>query len=211
MQTVTLISTVHKKLGKCDSNELCNILEEIRPEVVFLEALESTYSDYEQNNYHNFGIYHNKLELAAIQKYEERFPIKYIPVLEQGLPDSFHTKYNKLDGFRELERLLFDHNCIAKEGGFNYLNSKECSVLNEKIREVERYLLNDNELEKLASEDINEYENTMIRNVYSYCRKNPFNTGVFMCGVAHRNSIINKIERFNNKEKINLNWKIYGT
>ena len=92
MNTITFISTVHEKHGKCDSSELCAILSAIKPDVIFLEALESTYSNYHQNTFNNFGVYHHKLELAAIQKFSKMFPIKYVPVLESGLHDSFDIK-----------------------------------------------------------------------------------------------------------------------
>lgn len=211
MQTITFISTIHKELGNCNSDELCIILERVRPDVIFLEALEDTYSTYQQYIFDQFGGYHRKLELAAIQKYSKRFIVVYVPVLEKGLPDSFDCKYNKLKPSIELRSLLADQNSRISEGGFNYLNSKECSVLNDKMRELERHLLNDSELEKLFCEDIDEYENTMMQNIYLYSRSNLFSSAVFMCGVAHRNSIIAKMESFNTKEKLNLNWKILGT
>ena len=50
----------------------------------------------------------------------------------------------------------------------------------------------------------------MMRNIYSYCRDNQFEKAVFMCGVAHRHSIIEKIGSFNSKENMNLNWGIFG-
>jgi len=40
MPNITLISTVHKEIGKCNADELCEIIEKISPEVIFLEALE---------------------------------------------------------------------------------------------------------------------------------------------------------------------------
>lgn len=211
MQTITFISTVHEEIGKCDSSELCAILKKIRPEVIFLEALEGTYSSYHRQTFNNFGVYHRKLEIAAIQKFDEIFSAKYVPVLEKGLPDSFDKKYNILSKITQIERLVVNHNLIIEEKGFDYLNSKECSIQNEKIREAEKEFLKDNELEQSVKVGLDVYENTMIQNIYLYSRNNWFKKGVFMCGVAHRNSIINKIESFKNKEKINLNWQIYGT
>ncbi|MFL1896430.1 hypothetical protein ACJRPK_12065 [Aquimarina sp. 2-A2] len=210
MHTITFISTVHERLGKCDSSELFAILAEIKPDVIFLEALESTYSSYHQNTFTNFGVYHPKLEIAAIQKLSKKFPVKYVPVLKSVLPDSFLTKYKKLNEFNSLQRLFDDYNSNIEERGFAFLNSKECSDQNEKMREIERHLLNNNELEKLVNEGIDAYESSMMRNIYLYCRNNQFDTGVFMCGVAHRNSIIDKMENYNTKEQLNLNWKIYG-
>lgn len=211
MSTITFISTIHKSHGRCDSHELFSILEEIKPEIIFLEALENTYSKYQQYIFENFGVYHEKLELAAIQKFSAKFPVKYVPVLENALPDSFGIKYNNLKKFPELQMLVDENRSNVEEMGFAFLNSQECSDQHEKMRERERHLLNDTELEKLFNKDIDTYENSMMRSIYSYCRHNEFDRAVFMCGVAHRSSIINKMEVFNMKEKFSLNWKIYGS
>ncbi len=48
MQSITLISTIHKELRNCNSDELLKILESICPDVIFLEALEENYSKYDQ-------------------------------------------------------------------------------------------------------------------------------------------------------------------
>ena len=51
----------------------------------------------------------------------------------------------------------------------------------------------------------------MIQYIYSYCKKNVFGSAIFMCGVAHRKSIIEKVEKFNAQEEMNLQWEIYGS
>jgi hypothetical protein len=50
----------------------------------------------------------------------------------------------------------------------------------------------------------------MIRNIYAYCKDNQFKTAIFMCGAAHRKSIIEKIEKYKTQENTKLNWKFYG-
>jgi len=99
---------------------------------------------------------------------------------------------------------------LTAEHGFKFLNSADSIKLHEEMRMLERRLLNGNEIDKVANEDIDEYEKSMIRNIYSYCKTNKFNTAVFMCGVAHRKSIIEKIEEYKAQEKIDLNWTIFG-
>ena len=139
MHTITLISTIHEKLGKCNSSELSTILQKLEPEVIFLEALQSTYSNYQQSNFHKFGVYHQKLELAAIQKFNERFPVEYVPVIENELPTSFDDKYDKLSRFIQLQRIVDNHSSIVKERGFEYLNSEQCSNELEEMREFEQH------------------------------------------------------------------------
>jgi len=78
MHHITFISTVHKENGKCNSDELCEIIEKISPDVIFLEALENTYSDYDEMRFSSFGVFHNKLEIRAIQKYSFNINWKYV-------------------------------------------------------------------------------------------------------------------------------------
>jgi hypothetical protein len=63
---------------------------------------------------------------------------------------------------------------------------------------------------ELCQEVIDAYEDSMIRNIYAYCQKNRFNTAIFMCGAAHRKSIIEKIEKYKPQKSIELNWTFYG-
>ncbi|MBD3615369.1 MAG: hypothetical protein HUJ22_02265 [Gracilimonas sp.] len=210
MPNITLISTVHKEIGKCNADELCEIIERISPEVIFLEALEKTYSDYEESLFSSFGIFHKKLEISAIQKYGFNTSFKYIPVLDNGLSDSFEKKYNIVCEKKELQILIDNFDSLAAEHGFKFLNSVESIKLHDEMRMLEERLLSESEINKVANEDIDTYENSMIRNIYSYCKTSKFNTAIFMCGVAHRKSIIEKIEKFKAQEEIDLSWIIFG-
>mgnify|MGYP006910302794 FL=1 len=98
---------------------------------------------------------------------------------------------------------------MAREQGFQFLNSVESTMLQEEMRMLENHLLNDSAINKATNESIDAYENSMMRNIYSYCRNNQFNAAIFMCGVAHRKSIIKKIDIFNAQEELNLNWLIF--
>lgn len=210
MHNITFISTVHNEIGKCNSEELCNILERVNPEVVFLEALGNTYSNYEKNLFSSFDIYHQKLEIKAIQKYCKSYPIKYVSVLDNGLSNLFNNKYKVVCENNQFQKMLDDFDLLARDQGFEFLNSAESICLQEKMRIFENRLLKNDKLNEAVIEDINAYENSMMRNIYSFCRNNRFDTAVFMCGVAHRQSIIEKTGSFNSKERMYLNWVIYG-
>jgi len=210
MHHITFISTVHKENGKCNSDELCEIIEKISPDVIFLEALENTYSDYDEMRFSSFGVFHNKLEIRAIQKYSFNASFKYIPVLDNEPSDSFDKKYDMVCKKRELQKLIDNLKSLTAEHGFEFLNSVDSIKLHEEMRMLEKRILNGNEIDKVANDDIDSYENSMIRNIYSYCNTNKFNKAIFMCGVAHRKSIIEKIEEFKAQEEIDLNWTIFG-
>jgi len=210
MHKITLISTVHEQVGKCNADELCEIIEKISPKVIFLEALEKTYSDYEKLIFSSFGIFNKKLEISAIQRYGVNTTFKYVPVLDNGLSDSFEKKYSIVCENREMQNLIDNFDSLAAEHGFKFLNSVESIKLHDEMRMLEKRLLNESEISKLANDDIDTYENSMLGNIYSYCKTNKFNTAIFMCGVAHRKSIIEKIEKFNVQEEIDLSWAIFG-
>ena len=209
MYKITFVSTVHLEIGKCNADELCNILEKINPEVIFLEALDETYSDYEKMVFSSFGVYHRKLEIRAIQKYCLNNSCKYIPVLDNGLSDSFEKKYEKLCHYREIQESIDNFNSMASEYGFKFLNSIESINHQDQMRIVESKLSINPESELDFYLDIDEYENSMIRNIYSYCNNNQFISAIFMCGVAHRKSIIEKIKKFNTQDHLDINWAVY--
>lgn len=210
MHTITLISTVHTENGKCNADELYSIIEEIRPEVIFLEALDETYSDYQKSLFSSFGIFHNKLEIKAIQKYCLTNAFVYIPLLDNGLSGSFDKKYSMVCENIEFQNLLDNFNFLSSQYGFQFLNSRESIKLQEELRMCESQLSIDNKINATAIEDIDGYENSMLHNIFCYCKVNQFETAIFMCGVAHRKAMIEKMEKFNVHEKIELNWTIFG-
>ncbi len=196
-------------MGKCNDNELCKIIENISPEVIFLEAIDETYSSYDKYLFNSFGIFHKKLEVSAIQKYTEKIPVEYIPVLDTGLSADFDTKYKMVSENSELQRMIDNFNSLAWHYGFEFLNSTESIKLQDEMRTLESRLLNDSQVETMANVEIDAYENSMIRNIYNYCQKNVFHSAIFMCGVAHRKSIIKKLEKLNAEEQANLNWIVF--
>jgi len=210
MHNITLISTIHNETGKCNSDELHKIIETICPGVIFLEAFESCYTGYDHSQFSQFGTYHKRLEIKAIQKYSLNHSFEYIPVLDNGLPDAFERKNKIVCENREYQKLLDDCVSLESERGFQFLNSEECLQLQKEMREFEKLILNNNELYQKVDQEIDAYENAMIRNIYAYSKDNSFSTAIFMCGVAHRKSIIDKIERHEIQEGVKLNWTFYG-
>ncbi|SEQ08919.1 hypothetical protein [Flavobacterium urocaniciphilum] len=210
MHNITFISTIHNEIGKCNSIELCKIIEKINPEVIFLEALNETYSKYENHLFTSFGVFHKKLEISAIQYYSLNNSFEFIPVLDNGLSDAFEKKYNLVCDNKEWQKLIDNYNSLAKEHGFEFLNCIESIKLQEEMRVLESSLLNGHKLEIVFNEEIESYENSMMNNIYSYCKNNNFNSAIYLCGVAHRKSIIEKIEKFNSQEHLKLNWNVFG-
>jgi hypothetical protein len=209
MYKITFISTIHKEIGKCNADELCSILNQIQPEVIFLEALDNTYSNYEKLLFSSFYQFHNKLEIKAIQKYSLNNSCKYVPVLDKSLSESFDRKNEIVCANIDFQTLINKSNSLISELGFKYLNSDESIDLEEEMRFLGNQILNNKEMEQAVNLDINLYENSMIKNIYLYCKNNSFNSAVFMCGVGHRKSIIEKIKKYNIQEKMDFNWIVY--
>ena len=210
MHNITLISTVHKEYGNCNSNELLKIIENICPDVIFLEAFEANYSEYDQMLFSQFGVYIERLELKAIQKYSQNHTFEYVPVLDIGLSDEFETKIKIVSENQEYQKLLDNYNLLEMDDGFHFLNSKKNIALQEEMRELENRIIDDKIMHQKANESIDAYEHSMLRNIYAFSKEKSFNTAIFMCGAAHRKSIIEKIEEYEKKEPIKLNWTFYN-
>lgn len=210
MKLITLISTTHINNGKCNAKELCNILVSEKPEVIFIEALEKSYTAYDREKYTSFGVYHEKLEIEAIQRYSNYDSFNYVPVLDNVIPESFDKKYKILYKSPQIQKMIEELDHLTRTEGFQFLNSQQNMVLQKKMRTLENKLLGENTLSKKVDSDIEFYENTMIQNIYTYCKNNAFSKGVFMCGSAHRESIIGKANNLSGKGKLDTYWQFYG-
>jgi len=209
MRNITFISTIHRESGKCNTDELYKIIEKIAPEVIFLEALDKTYSEYESYLFSTFGVFHNKLEISAIQKYSRNATFEYVSVCETGLTDAFHRKFEVVCQNREIQKLIDNFNFLTDTYGFEFLNSLECMNLQQELRVLESLILNNSDLDQVVKKDIDAYENSMVRNIYAYCNDNHFSSAIFMCGAAHRKAIIEKIEKYNAEEQVNVTWTFF--
>lgn len=210
MHNIIFISTMHKEIEECNAEELYKIIENLAPEVIFLEAVEDSYTSYEHYNYLTYGVFHRRLEISAIQKYHQTNTFEYVPVCVNYLSDAFHQKNKITCENRDLQKLIDKSISLAATNGFNFLNSLESMNLQEEMRVLESQILNDSELDSLVKADIEAYEDPMIQNIYSYCLNHQFDTAIFMCGAAHRKSIIEKIEKFQESESIKINWTYYS-
>lgn len=210
LHNITLISTIHKEYGNCNSNELLKIIENICPDVIFLESFEDNYSKYDQMIFSQFGVYKERLELKTIQKYSQNHTFEYVPVLDIGLSDEFETKIKIVSENKDYQRLLDNYNLLEVDDGFQFLNSEKSIILQEEMRELENRIINNEIMQQKVNASIDAYENSMLRNIYSFCKKKSFNTAIFMCGAAHRKSIIEKIKEYEINSEIKLNWTFYN-
>ena len=210
MKKIVFIGTVHKEIGQCSAISLFRILEKIRPDVIFLEALPDTYSDYDNFLFTQYNVFHDKLEIHALQLYFKLYNANYVPVLDVHLPKVFDEKFDPLCNLLEYQRLLEYSKAQLTDKGFDFLNSYEGDFLQEKLRVFEREYWKDNKVNEEFDKGINIYEDSMLNNIFSYCDSNEFHSAIFMCGAAHKNSIDQKVRNRINNEGSSIIWENYG-
>jgi hypothetical protein len=130
-------------------------------------------------------------------------------VLDIGLSDEFEKKIKIVSENKDYQRLLDDFTALEMDGRFQFLNSEKSIALQEELRELENRIVDNEILRQKINANIELYENSMLHNIYLFCKENSFNTAIFMYGAAHRKSIIEKIEEYKNKVTIKLNWTFY--
>ena len=211
MYSITLISTVHREIGKCNSNELYKIIEKINPEVIFDEIPSSRF------NAHFIEQSVSTLETGAIILYMKNYKVNIIPVdnynfseIQKGDIDYNKISNNNIDYYN----LCKEQYLLAIQHGFEYINSNQNFQLIERLQAIEREVLekiNDEELTKLFKtwyEITDKREIEIICNIYNYCEEHTFDKGLLLIGAEHRNSIINKTKKYNN-EKINWDFNFF--
>ncbi len=219
MYNITIVFSRHSELGKCNSDELYKIFEQIRPDVIFEELPPSSFE--------NCYIFKTRgtLETTTINRYIENNNISNIAVDSDNVPDEkffsdYKSLYNKIEKGIDRNGLNIRNSMdtiktSSQMNGFEYLNSLQCqqcySDVNLAIENGVEILNDEKFLKILASwkEVNNMRENTMLKNIYLYCQNNKFDKAVFTIGAVHRKSLLDKISFYDKTEKIKINWKLF--
>jgi hypothetical protein len=131
-------------------------------------------------------------------------------VLDIALSDEFETKNKIVCEDKSYQRILDNYNLLETESGFQFLNSKKNIALQEEMRGLENRIIDNDIFLQKVNASIDAYENSMLRNIYSFCKLKSFKTAIFMCGAAHRKTIIEKIEEYHKNSETKLNWIFYN-
>ena len=213
MHKITLVCSVHRENGLCNAGELLKILRAIEPETIFEEVRPSDFDSYYKNK--------RSLEAQAITKYAESKLFKQVPVDRYDMPANLTAEikrdvdrvFNYVEQKSEEYRVLMDENDNSvSRYGFKYLNSVAFATLMARKSEIEEKTIietGDHGLIRALQwwcHHIQRRELEMVSNIYDYCRKNVFDTGVFLVGAAHKTGIVKEIEKYASMEADLINW-----
>lgn len=209
MYDITLFCTAHSENGKCNPGELYKFIEELRPELIFEELSLAAYNEcYGTQN--RFTV-----ETSAIKMYLHNHKIKHVPVVGSELTKDLDRKFELLITNSNYIHLIDNLMSQEEKFGFQFLNSDQCDKLYEEISEVEKLILKNNDdlvfssIYRMGNEIIDVYEYEIIKNVYDYSTNNKYNYALMFIGAAHRKSLTQKIQEYENKDKLKLKWTFY--
>ena len=213
MFNITLLSSFHLILGKCNPDELYKIIEEIQPEIIFEElSFDSLYLVY------SAGYQPQTVEAITIKYYLQKHSIKHFPI------DNYPTKETDLlsnaqiiyDSSYEYGELWDKKLLKPRQDGYKFLNSNECTEILNRMRIIEETVLAQTKNAKL----LNEYKtenalhdkrvSEMLRAIYNYSKQHSFDKALFICGAEHREPLRQKIKEYGENESIKLRWTFYN-
>ena len=208
---------MHREIGKCNSNELYNIIEKEKPEIIFEEFdISRTDDEYYRNGHYKYQESFT-VETTTIMKYLENYKVIHIPVDTYEFSDEMQEKMNYLynsisQNNSEYIKLLKEQCIMTFQNGFSFLNSDLFNNLIEEIHNIEKNtlrLINNDELFSTYNKWIeitNNRENEMLNNIYKYSKENKYNNAVLITGAEHGKSILSKAKEYNIKENFEINW-----
>ena len=208
---ITLIATAHKENGLCKPIELYNIIEQIKPDVIFEELSPNGFDSIYK------GLLPDSLESKTIKLYLKKYPIAHFPVdIDGNMLINKQLKNEIIEMFKRFEHSprhqeLSNHlDDLSYKYGFPFLNNNQCTeLLRDKYLLEETLIRNDEKLTQTFSRwmNITEHrENEMLKNIYSYCNQKKYENALFLVGAEHRWPLIEKISKLEKENELKLNW-----
>lgn len=199
MKRVLIVCSVHQETGKATAGELSWLLNQLRPDVLFLECSPADFPAFQDGP-------HRTLEPAVVMAYHGRNEVTLVPV-DLPLPDAEPLKPKVGELFERIEAessqycpMDSTNRQYTKKGGFAYLNSPLNFQLESAIqREMQATVqaVGDSQLNELyelwmLTNGLREQE--MISRVEEFASHTSFKKGVLLVGAAHRPSIFEKLQ-----------------
>lgn len=216
MNNINIIFTRHYPCGNCNSDELHKIIQILNPEIIFEElSLSNFHKSYREEKLIT-------VETSAIKMYLLNNSIEHIPIDTYERPKYYEediaymlnriTRDKTQSDTRSMCDLIDNHMNLVSKYGFQYLNSRHNDDFINKYKQFKQLILNClnedrlHQIDKLENEVLEKREDKMLSNIYQHNEKHQFSQGLFFIGSGHRQSILQKIEKYNIVEKTKLNW-----
>jgi hypothetical protein len=213
MFNITLIASVHKERGICNSNELYKIIERVDPEIIFEELSPNGFARIYE------GSQAGTLETSTIIRYLQNHPIAHFPVdldgnelIDMRLKKDIIEMFDNFDNRFEYNNISIQNEILTETLGFPYLNSIQCVELLERKHSMEEdilRLINHDKLfktYKVWTGIIDKREVEMIKNIYGYSALNKYDRALFLIGAEHKKPIMDKMPNSERINKQGLNW-----
>lgn len=186
---IHLVFTIHKPTGNCDSYELCNIIESIRPEIILEELSELQF----RQSYQEERLI--TLETNAVKMYLANHDVEHMPVDTFERPKLYDENMDHLfdkvimGGSRksaDLRGFIDSRQSAISRYGFNFLNSKyndEAHMQYVGLKDEILKLKNDErlfQLDQLNDEVLGKQEDVMLKNIYDYSSRHEYGTALFL-------------------------------
>lgn len=212
---ITLVGTMHRELGQCNENELLELLKAIDPDVIFEELRPADHEHlYNDESKHT-------VEMRAICSYLKIKSPNQVPVDDFTIPEGFKESVNELftyveTGCEEYRRAVSNINRMAFNHGYRFLSSlKQIELRNEADELFEAFIANSgsDHLKGLFSAwcfQLRKRESAMLENIYDFCRKNSFKSGVYLVGAGHISYLARNLERRLETEPSLVEWRAWN-
>lgn len=198
MMRVSLVWSVHQETGVATAGELHWLLQRMRPEVLFLEHSAGDFAAFLDGSC-------GTLESAAVRRYRTLHPVDLVPVdLPPPDAESRHKSDSLFDAVEALSsdycRLFTLNSLRTGAGGFAYLNSESCIVLQDAMQRAMRAAVENRaepsltELYSFWMQTNDLREEAMLDGVEAFARHTPFAKAVLLVGAAHIHSLFNKTQ-----------------
>lgn len=211
MKRVLILCSIHRETGKATAGELAWLLEQLQPDVIFLECTPADFPAFQNGPYH-------RLEAAAVMAYHGRNEVKLVPV-DLPLPEA-ELLMPKVDELFERIEAENQRYCLmaltnrrhTEHGGFAYINSPLNFQLETELqREMQATVqaVGDphlTELFKLWSLTNDRREQEMISRIEVFASHTSFQKGVLLVGAAHRPSLFEKSQLPHGDEPRAIAW-----
>jgi hypothetical protein len=210
LAAITLVCTCHNERGACTEDALLGILRDLDPDVVFLEARASDLDAFATQ----------WLEVRAIQRYSQLRRVEAVPVDDFKMPASLRSDMDAVFNYVERHSVEFsaleDERDMAAALGFEAMNGGEFEAVVEKCESsMKRSVLLSNNKELITrhatwTSFLRQREDTMLANIYDYCRRSPHLRCAFLVGAAHLSSLVRGIEGRAAQEVELVRWELWS-